>query len=144
LTVAESRNTSDTQVGDDNMNGSRNVGTAVMSATQDAADMARVTAQRAAERLPDAMAGAQTAVTQTQARLQEMDNDALLVGTSFSLGLGVGLFLSGANRFMILAALAPAGAMALTMFGRQQAEAGSTSGTPIGNRRASRASTATE
>jgi hypothetical protein len=107
------------------MNGSRGMSTAVMSATQDAADMARTTAQRAADRLPDAVAGAQSAVTQTQARLNDMDNDALLIGTSFSLGLGVGLFLSGANRFLILGALAPAGAMALTMFGRQQAETGS-------------------
>src|SRR4051812_45267890 len=102
------------------MNGTRGMGTAVMSATQDAAEMARVTAQRAAERLPDAMAGAQTAVTQTQAKLNEMDSDALLVGTSFSLGLGVGLFLSGANRFLILAALAPAGAMLVTFLGRDQ------------------------
>ena len=114
-------------------NGSRGMSTAVMSATQDAADMARTTAQRAAEKLPDAMAGAQSAMTQTQARLTEMDNDALLVGTSFSLGLAVGLFLSGANRFLILGALAPAGAMALTMFGRQQETSGNA--TPIGNRK---------
>jgi hypothetical protein len=124
----------------ENADGTRNVGTAVMSATSDAADMARVTAQRAAERLPDAVAGAQTAVTQTQARLNELDNDALLIGTSFSLGLGVGLFLSGANRFLIVASLAPAAAMALTKFGRQQAEM--TSSTPIGNRRARNATTA--
>src|SRR4051794_41987058 len=101
----------ETQQDEESMNGSRGMGTAVMSATQDAADMARTTAQRAAERLPDAVAGAQSAVNQTQARLNDMDNDALLIGTSFSLGLGVGLFLSGANRFLILGALAPAGAM---------------------------------
>jgi len=131
-------------VTEENMDGSRNVSTAVMSATQDAAEMARSTAQRAAERLPDAMAGAQTAVTQTQARLNEMDNDALLVGTSFSLGLGVGLYLSGANRFLILAALAPAGAMALTMFGRQQAEGAAAGTTSIGGRRPSRSASVAE
>lgn len=105
---------------EENTNGSRGAGAAVMSAGQDAADIARTTAQKAAERLPDAMAGAQTAVNQTQAKLNEMDNDALLVGTSFSLGLGVGLFLSGANRFLIVAALAPAAAMLLTFLGRDQ------------------------
>jgi hypothetical protein len=121
--------------------GSRGAGAAVMNAGQDAAELARQNAQRAAERLPDAMAGAQTAVTQTQAKLNQMDNNALLIGTSFSLGLGVGLFLSGANRFLILGALAPAGAMALTMMGRQESANGST---PIGNRRPSRNATAAD
>lgn len=91
-----------------------------MSATQDAADIARSTAQRAAERLPDAVAGVQGAASETQRRLEELPNDALLIGTSFSLGMGVGLFLSGANRFLVAAALAPAAAMALTIFGRGQ------------------------
>jgi hypothetical protein len=90
-------------------------------------------AQRAAERLPDAVAGAQSAVSQTQARLNQMDNGALVMGTSFSLGLGVGLFLSGASRFLVAAALMPAGPMALTFFGRQQSD-----GAPLGDRRASR------
>jgi hypothetical protein len=139
--VADQNRSTDTTA-DELSNGARGMGTAVMSATQDAAEAARVTAQRAAERLPDAVAGAQTAVSQTQAKLNDMDNDALLVGTSFSLGLAVGLFLSGANRFLILGALAPAGAMALTMFGRQQAEGSSSSGTPIGNRRAARSASA--
>jgi len=130
---------------DENSNGVRGMGTAVMSATQNAAEAARVTTQRAAEKLPDAVAGVQVAATETQRRLDEMDNDALLIGTSFSLGLAVGLFLSGANRFLIIGALAPAGAMALTMFGRQQGgSSNGGNGTPIGNRRPSRSSTASE
>jgi len=134
----------ETQQDEESMNGSRGMGTAVMSATQDAAEMARVTAQRAAERLPDAVAGVQVAATETQRRLDEMPNEGLLVGTSFSLGLGVGLFLSGANRFLIVGALAPAAAMALTMFGRQQAD-NATGSTPIGNRKpSSRATTTAE
>jgi len=142
LNVADQSRSTDTQV-DELSNGARGMGTAVMSATQDAAEAARVTAQRAAEKLPDAVAGVQGAATETQRRLEQMDDHALLIGTSFSLGLGVGLFLSGANRFLILGALAPAGAMALTMFGRQQAEsAGAT--TPIGNRRPSRSTSSGE
>ena len=102
-------------------NGSRSAGSAVLSATQDAAEMARATAERAAARLPDAVAGVQGAATETQRRLDEMPNQALVVGTSFTLGLAAGLYLSGANRLLVTLALAPAGAMALTMFGRQQA-----------------------
>jgi len=134
--VADSQSTSDTQQDEENMNGARGVGTAVMSATQDAAEMARVTAQRAAERLPEAVAGVQVAANETQRRLDELPNEGLMVGTSFSLGLGVGLFLSGANRFLVALALAPAAAMALTIFGRDQDNTASTT-TPIGNRRAS-------
>lgn len=104
----------------ENKDGSRRMRSAVMSASQDAAGLARTTAQRAAERLPDAVAGVQVAATETQRRLDEMPNDALLIGTSFSLGMGVGLILSGANRFLVALALAPAAAMAMTMFGRDQ------------------------
>lgn len=102
-------------------NGSRGVGSAVISATQDAADIARSTAERAAARLPDAVAGVQVAATETQRRLDEMPNQALVIGASFSLGLAAGLYLSGANRLLVSLALAPAAAMALTMFGRQKA-----------------------
>lgn len=111
----------------ENKNGSRrendahSAGSAVLSASQDAAEMARATAERAAARLPDAVAGVQVAATETQRRLDEMPNQALIVGTSFTLGLASGLYLSGANRLLVTLALAPAGAMALTMFGRQQA-----------------------
>jgi peptidoglycan/LPS O-acetylase OafA/YrhL len=120
------------------------MGTAVLSATQDAADMARQTAERAAARLPEAVAGVQVAATETQRVLDEMPSQALLIGTSFSLGLGVGLFVSGANRFLVALALAPAGAMALTMFGREQQSTGaSAANVPIGNRRASRSTAGT-
>ena len=111
----------------ENKNGSRSeshsggAGSAVLSAGQDAAEMARATAERAAARLPDAVAGVQVAATETQRRLDEMPNQALVIGTSFTLGLAAGLYLSGANRLLVTLALAPAGAMALTMFGRQQA-----------------------
>ena len=102
-------------------NGSRSAGSAVLSASQDAAEMARATAGRAAAHLPEAVAGVQVAATETQRRLDEMPNQALVIGTSFTLGLAAGLYLSGANRLLVTLALAPAGAMALTMFGRQQA-----------------------
>ncbi len=48
-----------------------------------------------------------------------MPNQGLVVGTSFSIGLGVGLFMSGANRLLVLLALAPAAAMAATLIARE-------------------------
>ena len=47
--------------------------------------------------------------------------------------------MSGANRFLVALALAPAGAMLLTMFGRGQTD--STAGAAIGNRRPTSRST---
>ena len=139
--MAEGRTQSDSQTDSDTQNGARGVGAAVMTATQDAADVVRTTAEKAAARLPDAVAGAQVAATETQRVLDEMPSQALLIGTSFSLGMGVGLFATGANRLLVALAVAPAAAMALTIFGRKQPlDVEST--TQIGNRRAASKSTA--
>ena len=92
------------------INGSSGVGTAVMD-----------TAQRAADRLPDAVAGVHTAATGTQRWLDGMPDDGLVIGSSFSLGMGVALFLSGSSRLFVIAALVPAAAMLLTIAGRNRA-----------------------
>jgi hypothetical protein len=91
----------------------------MMNASQDAADMARTSAQKAADKLPDAVATVQDAANETQRRLDEMPNDALVIGTSFSLGMAAALFLSGANRFLVAIAALPAVAMALTVVNRR-------------------------
>jgi hypothetical protein len=103
----------------------------VMGSAQDAADKVRHTAERAAERLPDAVATAQVAARDTQRRLEEMPNQALVIGTSFSLGLGVGLFLTGFNRLLVLVALAPAAAMAATLLSRESAPGSTASANTI-------------
>ena len=133
--MAEGRTRQDTQTDAENGSG---VGTAVMSATQDAAGVVRSTAEKAAAKWPDAVAGAQVAATETQRRLDEMPSQTLVVGTSFSLGLGVGLFFSGANRLLVLLAMLPAAAMALTMFGRDpQNELGAAASRRASNKAAS-------
>jgi hypothetical protein len=91
----------------------------VMGTAQEAAGKIRMGAERAAERLPEAVATAQVAARDTQRMLDEMPNQALLIGTSFSLGLGVGLFLTGYNRLLVLVALVPAAAMAATLLNRE-------------------------
>ena len=99
-------------------NGSNKNSTGLLSGAQDVAGTVRATAERAAERFPEVAAGAQTAARETQRTLERMPNQGLVIGTSFSLGLGVGLFMTGANRLLVLAALAPAAAMAATLLGR--------------------------
>jgi hypothetical protein len=90
----------------------------VMSTAQDAADRVRTVASGVAEQLPGAMATAQTAATDTARTLEQMPNQHLMLGAAFSLGLGAGLFLTGANRLLVLLSLAPAAAMATTLAGR--------------------------
>jgi hypothetical protein len=85
----------------------------------EAATRVQSAAQTVAERLPGAMDTAHVAVNQTARQLDELPNQALIVGTSFSLGLGVGMFLTGTNRLLVLLALLPAAAMAATLVGRE-------------------------
>ncbi len=103
----------------DSAKGNSRLPDAVINGAQNAAGVARQTAGRAAAALPDAVAGAQVYARDTQRTLEGMDDQTLLAGTTFSLGLGVGLFVSGAHRLLVAAALAPAGAMAMTLLGRE-------------------------
>jgi len=97
----------------------RGVVGAVTDGAQGAATRVRSAAETVAERLPAAMDTAQGAVNETARQLEELPNQALIVGTSFSLGLGVGMFLTGTNRLLVLMALVPAAAMAATLVGRE-------------------------
>ena len=74
---------------------------------------------KAAEAMPDAVAGAQVAARDTQRALDQMSDQGLLVGAAFSLGLGVGLLVSGANRLLVFLVLVPAAAMLATLMGRE-------------------------
>ena len=100
----------------------------VISGAQSAAGAARDTAAQAAALLPDAVASAQVYARDTQRRLDGMDDQTLIAGTTFSLGLGIGLFVSGAHRLLVAAALVPAGAMAMTLLGREPRAAARTKG----------------
>jgi hypothetical protein len=75
--------------------------------------------EKAAEKMPEAVASAQVAARDTQRALDQMSDQRLLVGASFSLGLGVGLLVSGANRLLVFFVLAPAAAMLATLMGRE-------------------------
>jgi hypothetical protein len=102
-------------------NGSKR--TPPLPGAHEAADLIKNTAERAAERWPEAIASAQVAARDTQQALERMPNQGLVIGTSFSIGIGVGLFMSGANRLLVLLALAPAAAMAATLVAREEGPA---------------------
>lgn len=101
-------------------NGSKTGATGVLAGAQDAAEIVKTTAERAAERWPEAVAGAHTYARDTQRALERMPNQGLVIGSSFSLGLGVGLFMTGANRLLVVLALAPAAAMVATLMARDE------------------------
>jgi len=100
----------------------------VMNQAQDAAqatvEAVRSAAGTAADRLPAAVTTAQEVAGQTSRTLDELPDQALVVGTSFSLGLGIGLFMSGMNRVFVLLAMLPAAAMAATLFNRESSTPG--------------------
>jgi hypothetical protein len=86
----------------------------------DAQERLKAGANQVAERLPEAIAGAQEAAHDAQVALDGMSDEALIAGTGFSIGLAVGLFFGGMNRLFILLAAIPGAAMAATLAGRRQ------------------------
>jgi hypothetical protein len=125
--------------GDDQVE--RSTMSAVISGAQDAATVARQSAERAAAHLPEAVASAQVAARDTQRALDGMDDQTLIAGASFAVGLGLGLFISGAHRLLVAAALLPAGAIGLTLLRRDESvtDGASVSGSSTSRRSASRA-----
>jgi len=111
---------------------------AMMAGTQ---ERIRAGVGKAAEAMPDAMASAQSAARDTQRRLDSMSEDNLLAGASFSLGLAIGLFVSGANRLLVALTLVPAAAMLSTLMTRER-EAATTNGEASPRRRSTKSTTA--
>jgi phage-related tail protein len=105
----------------------------VMEGAQEAALKARAAASEVAERMPAAVSTAQEAVDETARALNELPDQTLMLGAAFSLGVGVGMFLTGTNRLTVLLALVPAAAMAATLLSREGGrypEAWGTTATP--------------
>ena len=114
--MAKQANTQISTDGDVTQQGSRGGGP--VEAAQQAAERVVSVAGSAAERLPEAVGNAQRAADDTARALEQMPDRTLVLGTTFSLGVGTGLFLSGTNRVMVLLALMPAVAMAATLVAR--------------------------
>jgi hypothetical protein len=116
--MAGSRKGANEQTRTGGTNGSHRTSAATLMNPQEVADLVRSTAERAAERFPQTMSDAQTVARDTQRALEQLPSETLYLGTGFSLGLAVGLYLHGSNRALVLLALTPAIAMAGTLLGR--------------------------
>jgi hypothetical protein len=68
--------------------------------------------------LPDAAASTRAAVDEAARRIEAGSDEMLTVGTTFSLGLALGLLIGGANRILVAAALIPVAAIGMTLIDR--------------------------
>ena len=72
----------------------------------------------ASERLPGLVEDGATATSDVLRSLRELPDDRLILVATFSLGLGIGLWLAGAPRLVTLAAFSPAIVMGLASASR--------------------------
>ena len=76
-------------------------------------------ASEAVARLPEATQATRQAVEDANKAIQSGSDEALMAGTTLSVGLALGLLLGGANRLLVILALIPAAAMGFTLLDRQ-------------------------
>src|SRR5262245_44791760 len=84
-------------------------------------------ASEAVSRLPEATQATRQAVEDANRAIQSGSDEALVAGTTLSVGLALGLLLGGANRLLVILALIPAAAMGFTLLDRSQSGRGSAS-----------------
>lgn len=77
-------------------------------------------ANEAVARLPEATQATRQAVEDANRAIQSGSDEALMAGTTLSVGLALGLLLGGANRLLVILALIPAAAMGFTLLDRSQ------------------------
>jgi hypothetical protein len=77
-------------------------------------------ASEAVSRLPEATQATRQAVEDANRAIQSGSDEALMAGTTLSVGLALGLLLGGANRLLVILALIPAAAMGFTLLDRSQ------------------------
>ena len=82
--------------------------------------MAEVAAGEVANRLPAAAATTRDAIGEANRQIEAAPTDVLIVGTSLSIGVALGLLLGGANRLLVALALIPAAAMGATLLERRK------------------------
>jgi hypothetical protein len=90
----------------------------LVSGARSMADGVVGAAESVVNALPDAAASTRTALDEAARRLQGGSDEALTIGTAFSLGLATGLLLAGGNRLLILGSLIPMAAMGMTLLDR--------------------------
>ena len=99
-------------------NGGRSSGDDLATTARGIASDVADRAVAAAQRLPEAASATGAQLERANQVIQGESDEMLMVGTSLSLGLAAGLLLGGANRLLVIAAIVPATAMALTLVDR--------------------------
>ena len=77
-------------------------------------------AEQAVSKLPEATQSGRAAVEEANRAIQSGSDEALMAGTTLSVGLALGLLLGGANWLLVILALIPAAAMGFTLLDRSQ------------------------
>ena len=84
-------------------------------------------ANEAVARLPEATQATRQAVEDANRAIQAGSDEALMAGTTLSVGLALGLLLGGGIRLLVILALIPAAAMGFTLLDRSQSGRGGSS-----------------
>jgi hypothetical protein len=92
----------------------------VLRTARDVADSVAGVAGEVGARLPDAAAGTGKALGDAGRLIQTGSDDTLKLAGAMSVGFALGLFVGGAPRLLVLAALIPTGLIATTLAERMQ------------------------
>jgi high-affinity nickel permease len=98
--------------------GATGTGAAARQRAEDVATGIAGAAETVGARLPEAAASTRAAVDEAARRINAGSDEMLTVGSSFSLGMAIGLLVGGANRILVMLALIPAAAMSMTLLDR--------------------------
>lgn len=86
------------------------------------AGAAGTAAGEVANRLPAAAATTRDAIDEASRQIEAAPTDVLMIGTSLSVGVALGLLLGGSSRLLVALALIPAAAMGATLLERRNRE----------------------
>jgi hypothetical protein len=92
----------------------------IVRTARDVADTVAGVAGDVGARLPDAAAGTGKAITDAGRLIQTGSDDTLKLAGAMSVGFALGLFVGGAPRLLVVAALLPTGLIATTLAERMQ------------------------
>jgi hypothetical protein len=93
---------------------------AILRTTRDVADAVVGVAGDVSARLPEAAAGTGQAIGDARRLVQTGSDDTLRLAGAMSVGFALGLFVGGANRLLVVAALVPTGLILTTLAERAQ------------------------
>ncbi len=93
----------------------------IMRTARDVADTVAGVAGEVGARFPEAAAGTSKALGDASRLIQTGSDDTLKLAGAMSVGFALGLFVGGANRLLVVAALVPTGLIATTLAERMQA-----------------------